>query len=145
MDIFDLFKKIEKQKLKTLYMGLIAANAAICGFVYLLAPVIIKIVSGEQYLLASPVLRVLTVGYFFSGTFRSLSANILAAFRRVRYGLFISIVSCVATIVFNYCFIVEYGMIGAAYATLVVDLIAAVLSFSYVVVLIRKGTINETC
>ena len=91
---------------------------------------------------AVPVLRVLTLGYFFSGTFRTLSVNLLAAFRRVRYGLFISVVSCISDIVLNYYLILRFGMIGAAYATLAVDIITAALSFIYVFILLRKGTIN---
>lgn len=129
--------------LKKAYWALIAVNAVITCIICVMAPVVIRILSGEQYLPAVPVLRVLAFGYFFSGTFRTLSINILAAFRRVRFGLFISIVSCLTDIVFNYFFIIRFGMIGAAYATLLVDLITALLGFGYLVVLLRKGAINE--
>ncbi|MBQ6719175.1 MAG: polysaccharide biosynthesis C-terminal domain-containing protein [Oscillospiraceae bacterium] len=133
-----------KINLKKIYLALAGANGLICGILYVLAPLGIWIVSGEQYLPAVPVLRVLAFGYFFSGTFRTLSVNILAAFRRVHFGLFISIVSCVSDVVFNYIFIGRFGMIGAAYATLLVDMITAALSFGYVTVLVRKGKIHET-
>lgn len=129
--------------LKKAYLALTAVNAVITGIICVMAPVVIRILSGEQYLPAVPVLRVLAVGYFFSGTFRTLSVNILAAFRRVRFGLFISVVSCVTDIVFNCLFITWFGMIGAAYATLLVDLITAVLGLGYLMVLLRRGSINE--
>ena len=108
------------------------------------SPFIIRIISGEKYLASVPVLRVLTLGYFCSGTFRNLSLNLLAAFRRVHFGLFIAILTCVLDIGLNYYFIKGFGMIGAAYATFLVDIITAIISFGYVVYLLRKGTINET-
>jgi Na+-driven multidrug efflux pump len=88
-------------------------------------------------------LRILALGYFFSGTFRTLSVNLLAAFRRVHFGLFIAVLTSASDIGFNYVFIKNYGMIGAAYATFLVDIISAVTSFGYVIYLLRKGTINE--
>lgn len=131
-----------KSKMKNLYIGLTAANMVICVGVYAAAPLVIKVLSGEQYLPAVPIMRILLLGYFASGTFRSLSVNVLAAFRHVHYGLFISVVSCVTDIVLNYFLILQHGMIGAAYATFGVDVITAALSFAYLSTLIRKGTIN---
>ena len=103
----------------------------------------ILLISGSNYFDAIPILRVLLIGYFFSGTFRTFSVNLLAAFHRIYYGLFISITSCLADIVFNYFFIIKFGSIGAAYATLLVDIITAVLSFLYVIYLLKKEVINE--
>ena len=132
-----------KKNLKKAYLGLFACNACICLILIICAPLVIRIVSGEKYMLAVPILRILAMGYFFSGTFRGLSVNVLAAFRRVHYGLFISVVSCILDIVLNYFLILEFGMIGSAYATLLVDIVTAALSFFYVFFLIKKGTMDE--
>lgn len=128
---------------KKLYLLLGGFNFLMTIAVLLFAPNIIFIISGEQYVDSAPVLRILMLGYFFSGTFRTLSVNLLASFRRVYYGLFISISSCVADVIFNIILISGYGTIGAAYATLLVDIITAVLSFGYVLLLLKRGTINE--
>lgn len=133
-----------KKNLRKAYLGLLFCNMIICMILIVGAPLIIRVVSGDKYLSAVPVLRVLALGYFFSGTFRGLSVNILAAFRRVHYGLFISAVSCVLDIGFNILFITRFKMIGAAYATLMVDIVTAMLSFLYVLVLLKKGTINAS-
>ncbi len=132
-----------RTNIKKVYLILIGFNIILVTGLMVFAPFIIRIVSGEQYLPAVPVFRVLSLGYFFSGTFRTLSVNLLASFRRVKYGLAISVVSCVSDIVLNYFLIKQYSMIGAAYATLVVDIITALMGSIYVVILLRKGTINE--
>lgn len=132
-----------RKYLKKVYLGMIAVNLVISAGILLFAPFIIRLISGNGYEAAVPVLRILTLGYFFSGTFRNLSCNLLASFRRVSFGLFISVMTCVLDLVLNYIMIKEYGMIGAAYATLIVDIIAAILSFGYLLFIIIKGNVYE--
>ena len=132
-----------KKNTKRIFGGLFVLNTFIVGVLFIASPLIIRIISGDKYLASVPVLRILALGYFCSGTFRSLSVNLLAAFRRVHFGLFIAAITCILDISLNYYFIKWYGMIGAAYATLFVDVITAVISFGYVNHLLRKGTINE--
>lgn len=129
--------------LKKVYIYLTTFNTVLTILLFIFAPLVIQFFSGEKYLVAVPVFRVLLLGYFFSGTFRSLSVNLLSSFRRVKYSLFISVTSCVTDIVFNYFFILKYQMIGAAYATLLVDIITAVTSVIYVMYLLKRGTISE--
>lgn len=123
----------QRKNIPKAYISLGGLNAVLCSLLVIFAPLIITILSGIQYLPAVPAFRVLVCGYFISGTFRMLSINILAGFRYVKYNLFISIVSGVCDIVFNYFFIQKFGIIGAAYATFGVDLVTAILSFGYVV------------
>lgn len=136
-------KWIKKNITKT-YIALFLLNMVLVGTIIVFAPLIIKTISGVKYLDAVPVIRILALGYFVSGTFRGLSVNLLASFRRVYFGIFISITSCLTDVIFNYWFISSMGMIGAAYATLMVDCVTACLSFAYVVYLIKRGTINES-
>ena len=132
-----------RNRLKKTYIYLLGFNLILSATLILFAPLVMTLFAGKRYVQSAQVLRVLVAGYFFSGTFRGLSVNLLSAFRRVRYSLFISVSTCVADIVMNYYLIGKMGMIGAAYATLVVDILSAFLSFSYVYVLLKKGTINE--
>ena len=122
--------------LSFLGIGFINLLISLCGIIF--APVIITTLSGEQYLDAVAPFRVLMFSYFISGTFRSLSINVLAALRCVNYNLFISITSIIASILFNYLFIEQYGAIGAAYATLGVVIVTAILSFGYLYYRLRK-------
>ena len=134
-----------KDKTKRLYANLIILNVAICSTLFIFTPQIITIISGSQYLESVPVFRLLIVGYFFSGSFRTASANILASMRHIKSNLIISSTTCALDIIFNYMFIRNMGMIGASYATLVVEIITALLSFSfmYKAVFLYKGEDNE--
>lgn len=120
-----------KNRVRKLFLGMTLVNFVLCTGLFLLAEQIIGIVSGTQYLPAVPIFRVLLIEYFFSGTFRVLSANILAGLRYVNYGFFVSITSAVCDIIFNILLIKEYGVMGAAYATLGSMIVAGALAFGY--------------
>lgn len=131
-----------RENIKKTYLYLLLLNAVLTTVVISTAPLIIKVVSGEKYLSVLPIFRILTIGYFFSGTFRGLSVNLLAAFRRVKFGLLVSVTTCITDIIFNYLFIMKFGVIGAAYATLLAAIVSAGMSFTYVSILIKRGKIN---
>lgn len=107
-------------------LNLVIATLVICG-----ARIIITIISGAQYVEAVPAFRVLTVGYAISGTFRIVSTNILAALKRVKYNIIISIVTGCMDVIFNYSLIMRYRMNGAAFATLLAEIVASVISFCF--------------
>ena len=128
-----------RTNIKKIFCGLGMFHFELCGGCSLFAPLLISILSGTQYLSAVSIFRVLILSYFVSGTFRSMSVNTLTALRCVNYGLFISISSAVCNIIFNYIFIQKYGAMGAAYATLGVATVAAILSFGYMNYKLIKG------
>lgn len=132
-----------RSNLKKVYIYMTIFNALIASTLVIFAPLVITIISGEKYLVAVPVTRILLLGYFISGTFRSLSVQFLAAFRRVSFSVFISIVTCVTDVLLNYFLILRYQMIGAAYATLLVNTITAIMSITYLLYLVKKGTISD--
>lgn len=117
-----------RRNIKKVILGMFIFNLCLCTTLIIMAPFIIRIISGTKYLPAVPAFRVLVAGYFFSGTFRSFSINILAGLRYVNYNLFISIVSIFCDVVFNLYMIIKFGMIGAAYATFFVILVTTFLS-----------------
>lgn len=121
-----------------IFTGMSIANIVICTACWLLAPFIITLLSGKQYLDAVPIFRILIIDYFISGSFRYVSSNILSAMRFVNYGLFICVVSTVLDIGLNYWFISNYGTIGAAYATFCVVIISSLLAIGYLIYKVRK-------
>lgn len=138
--IFHKNDRIWLQKnIKKAISGMFVFNLCLCIILVIFAPLIISLVSGTQYLPAVPAFRILVAGYFFSGTFRSLSVNILAGLRYVNYNLFISVSSIFCDVIFNWYMINRYGMVGAAYATFSVIIITTLLSVSYLFwILYRK-------
>ncbi|MBP5775545.1 MAG: oligosaccharide flippase family protein [Clostridiales bacterium] len=114
---------------------LFISMAALCGFISLVmfafAGIAIRLLWGEQYLDGVPVFRVLAISFFFLGTFRSTSTNILQALGKVKFNLIVSIVAAISNFILDYYFIKNYGIMGAATATLLVTVIASMLSFPY--------------
>ena len=133
-----------RKEIKKIFLYMALANGVICIGLYLLAPWIICLVSGSQYLSAVPIFRILLIEYFISGTFRVLSANVLAGLRYVNYGFFVSISSAISDIALNINLIQRYGIIGAAYATLGSMIVAGVLAsvYLYYVVFWKKERKN---
>lgn len=134
-----------KAEVKKIIISLGICNIVLCSILIGFAPLVITIVSGGKYLQSVPVFRILTLGYFFSGTFRTACVNFLASLRRVKFGLLISITSCILDIILNYCLITKIGPLGAAYSTLLIDIVTAVMSFSYLIYLIKHETVSALC
>lgn len=123
---------------KQLLLGAGALNALISGFLILFAPFIIKLAFGAQYLDAVPIFRLLSFGYFFSGTFRVLAGNLLVSQRKLTFNLFVAIVSGLINVVADYFFITWWGAIGAAIVTILVFIISGAMSTSYLIYVLRS-------
>lgn len=124
---------------KQILLGLGGLNLIISGILFVGAPLIIRLLFGEQYLDAVPVFRILSVNYFFSGTFRILSGNLLVTQRKLKFNLFVAIVSSLINVVADYFFIQWWGSIGAAFATVLVVFVSSILSTIYLVYTFRKN------
>ena len=133
-----------KSNIRKIFGGMGAFNFFIVAALVLFAPLILSVISGRAYISSAPAFRVLCVGYFVSGTFSSLSVQLIAALRKVRFSLFISVITCVLDVVFNYAFITKFGSIGAAYATLSTIVVVAAVSFGYFVNFVRSMGIRAT-
>ncbi len=127
-----------RNKIKKLYFGISLLNLGVTIFLIIFARFIIVLISGTQYSDSVYPFRVLVLGYMISGTFRDLSVNILAGLRKVSFNLVISVITGISDIVLNLILIKRYGMIGAAYATFIVEILASVISFSFVIWVIKK-------
>ena len=111
------------------FLGLFNVIIALGMFVF--APFIISLVFGEQYLDAVGPFRILCISYVFSGTFRTISGNLLVTQRKLKFNLFVSIVSSGLNTALNYFMIKSYGSEGAAWATLITAVFCAILCTSY--------------
>lgn len=112
-------------KWSALMNGLIAAGGV------LLADWIVPLIFGSQYTDAVPCFQILMIGYFFSATFRTPSANIIYTQRKVRVNLVITMLGGVLNCVLDILLILNFGSIGAALATLSVHIVVSAMSFGY--------------
>ena len=113
-------------------------NLVVSALMFTFAPFIIRVLFGADYLDAVAVFRILSLNYFFSGTFRILSGNLLVTQRKLKFNLLVAIVSSTVNIVADYFLIQWWGSVGAAAATLSVVLISSVMSTTYLVYTFKK-------
>lgn len=116
-------------------------NALISMILFVFAPLIIKLLFGSQYLDSVGSFRVLAIGYFFAATFRIPVGNILNMLRKVKFGLYLSIITGTLNIVLDIVLIKIYGAIGAAYATLIVYIFTSVIGTLYLNYVLKQKII----
>ena len=120
-----------KQHLRELIRCLFCFNAAITVLLILCAPLIIRILWGEEYLDAIAPFRILMISYFVTATFRIPCINILAALRKVKLNLIVGVISAVSNIVLDILFIQIWGVNGVSAATVLVFVIASGIYYPY--------------
>ena len=126
------------EKYKQVLLGLGGLNLFVAIVLFSAAPIIVRILYGVDYLDAVPVFRILSMNYFISGTFRILSGNLLVTQRKLKFNLFVAIISSTTNIIADYLFIQWWGAIGAAYATVLVVIVSSILSTTYLVYTFNK-------
>lgn len=132
------------RRYKQILLGFGAFNFTISAVLFLGAPWIVKLLFGEVYLDAVPVFRILSVNYFFSGTFRILSGNLLVTQRKLKFNLFVAAVSSLTNVIADYYFIRMWGSMGAALATVLVVFVSGVLSTTYLIYTFRKNRLHSS-
>ena len=132
------------KKYKQVVMGLGMINLLIATFLLLFSPYIILIFFGKEYLDAVTIFRILAINYFFSGTFRVLSGNLLVTQRKLKFNLIIATISGLINIIADFLFIQWWGAIGAAYANTLVVIISGTVSTIYLIYTFKHlKTTNE--
>lgn len=118
-------------------------NIIISAIMVLLANPIINIFFGTQYLEAIPAFRILSISYFFTSTFRVVAGNLLVTQRKLKFNLIISILSSGMNIMLNIFMIKEWGLNGAAIATLVTGMATGFVSTFYILRTFQKIKAND--
>lgn len=118
-----------------LSMGVL--NLLVGGGLFLVAPWFVTLVFGERYLDAVLPFQILCASYIFSGTFRIVSGNLLVTQRKLKFNLFVAVLSSATNTVLNVFLIRAWGSVGAALATLITVLLTSILSTAYLIRTIR--------
>lgn len=128
-----------KRKTKEIYLFAGGISIILGAIVYVLAPQIVQLLWGENYLDAVPCMRILTISFVILSTFRITSTNILLSLKRAGYTMVVSLITGVANIGLDVWLTVQHGSIGAAWATLIVTVLASLMSFPYVLYIVYSG------
>ncbi len=132
-----------KKHFKTTIFAMASLNFTITLFLVVFAPIIIKIMFGTQYLSAVTLFRLSSVSYFFIGTFRVISGNLLITQRKLIFNLIVSIIAGLLNIILNLILVKYLGAIGALYTTLGIAIFTGLVSTSYYWVVINKVSEDE--
>ena len=121
----------EKAKIilrKTLLASIIMAGAfvAIC---LPLSEFIIKTVFGSEYAPSMPIFRILLVSLLFVFP-SSILGQAIFAYKKERYFIWISVVTILGNAILDLILIPKYGIAGAAYATITVQILTNIFLFS---------------
>lgn len=120
-----------KDSIKKLYEGAVGAILALVLpavlFVILFPKAIVLILGGEQYLESASILTI-TVFYALFLPFANQFGTILDSIGKPQTNLFFTLLGALINIVANYFFIVNFGVIGAAYGTICTYVITFVLN-----------------
>ncbi len=120
-----------KKTSKKLIMGVFLMNLLVAVFVILLAPIIVKVLWGEKYNDAAPILRILAFNFLITGSFNTVFGNIMVAVKKVNINLIKTAICSSLNIVLNIILIRKFGSFGAAYATVIVSVCSSVFAVSY--------------
>lgn len=117
-----------------------AFNAVVSATLFLFAPFVVRTFFGANYMDAVPIFRLLAINYFFSGTFRILSGNLLVTQRKLKFNLYIAVFSGIGNAVANFFFIQWWGSMGAAIATVCVVILTSILNTVYLLHTFKKAS-----
>ena len=123
---------------KRILLGLGGFNLALSLFLCLLAPWLVPFLFGNQYTDAVLVFQLLSINYFLAGTFRVLAGNLLVTARKLKFNLFVAVISGTLNIIADVIFISLWGSIGAAIATLAVVVVTGTLNTGYLIYTYRS-------
>lgn len=116
---------------KKLVLSLGGVNLLITAVLYVLAPFLINLLFGKQYMDSISPFRILVVSYFFAGTFRVISGNLLVTQRKLKFNTIVAVFSSAMNTVMNVFFINAWQSNGAALATLTTAVVTGILNTAY--------------
>lgn len=127
----------------TLILGLI--NGIICITLFVFAPIIVEITFGSTYKGATDLVRILSVGYFISGTFRIPIGNILAMLGEIKFNFILTTSMGLLNIIIDPLLILKFGSMGAAVNCLIIYVISSLIGgiYLYKILFINKKIITN--
>lgn len=130
---------MDTEKCRLIFSVMALFNFFVVGTLVIIAPWLINLLWGGEYLASIVPFRILCAAYFFLGTFRMFSTNILAALNRLNFNLALGIISGIFNIVMDYFMISRWADIGAAVATLLTVVLNSAISIPYLISVVTRN------
>lgn len=125
-------------------IGSLLIDASMAAVLFIIAPWLIPFLFGANYADAVLPFRILITGFAFSGTFRILSGNMLVTQRELKFNTVVAITSGIANIIADIILIQVCGSVGAAIATVIVQLISGIMNTSRMFYVLNKKLKHQT-
>lgn len=110
----NLIKQLSQQVGK----WIVLFNLPLLLLIFIFPENFINIIFGNQYSVAANSLRLLSVGIFFSSLF-SVSKKLILMFGKPKVVLIDTLIAAIINIFLNIFFIQKYGILGAAFSTMI--------------------------
>lgn len=108
------------------------------------APVVVRILFGEQYDDAVSAFRILCVNYAVQATFKMVPGQLLISQKKLGFNTFTGILSGVVNTALNLVLIPKYSSNGAATATLLVSILVGVMNMFYISKVFKNIPVEDT-
>lgn len=131
-------KKWTRIHFKKLMYATAIVNGSITIALIVMAPFIIRIVFGAQYMDSLVTFRLLSLSFFFSGTLSGISGNLLVTQRKLKFNFWRAFFMGIVNTIGNVAFITMWGPVGAAISTLCVSAISGIIA-----TIMMKSVINK--
>lgn len=135
-------KRADKEWTRRNYCKVLCGSFLLDGVIavvlIVIAPWLLTVLFGQNYLDAVQPFRILTVGFAFSGTFRIISGNLLVAQRELKWNTVVCVVSGLVNVVADIILIRMWGTVGAAIATVIVQLLSGFMNTGRMFYVLRK-------
>ena len=126
------------RRYRQVLLSVAGLNAVISGILFLGAPLIVKLFFGDRYIEIIAIFKLLALNYFISGTFRTISGNLLVTQRKLSYNFLVAVISSIVNVIADYFLVMRWGSMGAAIATVLVTLITGTMATAYITLIYKK-------
>ncbi len=117
-----------KEKLEKFLQFILVAGLPVCCGLYLLAPEIIRLIAGESFLSAIPLMQALSFLPIIIALSNMFCFQVLVPFKQEKKFLFAAIAGCIISISLNYLLIPSLSAQGAAYASIATEIAITVIT-----------------
>lgn len=112
------------RRYRQLMIAVIPLAAIVSMGIIVFSPWIIFTLYGDAYVSGASILRILMIGWFFSASFRTIASNLLITQRKLAYGILVASGSALLTIILNWRLVPAFGIVGAAWAQVLVYVVS---------------------
>lgn len=118
-------------------------NVITVGTLIAIAPIVIRIVFGSQYMDAVIPFRLLCLNYIIQSTFGTISGQLLVSQEKLSFNTFAGFASSIMNTIMNLWLIPLYSSVGAAIATVSVTTVISLSTAGYLYMVLRKKAASE--